>query len=52
MDYNFLFVVKMIQLAETFMWIDYKCGNLNKFASIFALIILAIEPLTNMFGGI
>ena len=44
-------VVAMIQLAEFFMWSDPTCGTINKYASIFALIILALEPLSNMVGA-
>jgi hypothetical protein len=42
----------MIQLAEFFMWSDLGCGKMNKYASMFALLILAAEPLMNMVGGI
>lgn len=48
----FALTVAMIQLAEFFMWSDLSCGSINKYASIFALLILALEPLMNMFGGI
>lgn len=41
----------MIQLAEFLMWSDQNCGELNKIASILALIILIMEPLSNMIGG-
>ena len=44
--------VAMIQLAEYFMWTDQTCSNINKYASIFALLVLVLEPLTNMMGGI
>lgn len=44
--------VAIIQLAEYFMWDDLKCGNKNKYASMFALLILALEPLMAMVGGI
>lgn len=42
----------LIQLAEYFMWSDLGCGNMNKYASMFALLVLAAEPLSNMLGGI
>ena len=45
-------VVALIQLAEYFMWSDLACNSVNKFASIFALLVLAAEPLANMIGGI
>jgi len=44
--------IAMIQLAEFFMWSDLSCGNINKYASIFALLILAIEPFMFMICGI
>ena len=48
----FAAVLAMIQLAEFLMWSDQSCGNLNKYASMFALFILALQPLSNMIGGI
>lgn len=48
----FAATVAMIQLAEFFMWSDTSCGTINKYASMFALLILAMEPLMNMIGGI
>ena len=47
--------IGMIQLAEYFMWLDPTCtniNNINKYASIFAVLILAAEPVMNMVGGI
>jgi len=44
--------IALIQLAEFFMWSDPSCGRLNKYASIFALIILGLEPMMNMVGGL
>jgi hypothetical protein len=44
--------IAMIQLAEFFMWIDQSCGNINMYASMFAIFILAIEPLISMVCGI
>lgn len=48
----FAATVALIQLAEFFMWGDLACGSINKYASIFALLVLALEPLMNMIGGI
>jgi hypothetical protein len=48
----FAAVIAMIQLAEFFMWSDLACGNMNKYASMFALLVLALEPFMNMIGGI
>ena len=48
----FAATVAMIQLAEFFMWSDPTCSNFNKYASMFALLILALEPLMGMLGGI
>ena len=44
--------IAMIQLAEFFMWGDPSCGAINKYASMFAMLILGLEPLMNMIGGI
>lgn len=48
----FAATIGMIQLAEFFMWSDQTCGSINKYASIFALLILAMEPMMAMLGGI
>ncbi|XWV26917.1 hypothetical protein QJ857_gp0133 [Tupanvirus soda lake] len=48
----FAAIVAMIQLAEFFMWSDLQCGIINKYASIFAMIVLAFEPFVGMIGGI
>lgn len=48
----FAATIALIQLAEFFMWSDLHCGSLNKYAAIFALVILAAEPFMNMIGGI
>ncbi|BCS82892.1 hypothetical protein QLL95_gp1231 [Cotonvirus japonicus] len=45
-------IVAMIQLAEFFMWSDLNCGRINRYASIFALFILVLEPLTNIISGL
>ncbi len=44
--------ISMIQLAEYFMWSNPTCNSINKYASAFALFILAAEPLSNMVGGL
>lgn len=44
--------ISAIQLAEYFMWSDPTCGNMNAYASMFALLVLAAEPLMNMLGGL
>lgn len=45
--------ITMIQLAEYFMWSNNTCSNhINKYASVFALLILALEPLSNIIGGL
>lgn len=44
--------IAMIQLAEFFMWSDLACGKINMYASMFAVLILALEPLMSMIGGI
>ncbi len=48
----FAATIGMIQLAEFFMWSDLGCGSVNKYASMFALFILALEPLMSMIGGL
>jgi hypothetical protein len=48
----FAATIGMIQLAEFFMWSDLDCGKMNMYASMFALLILALEPMMNMVGGI
>ncbi|ANB50378.1 hypothetical protein [Powai lake megavirus] len=44
--------IAMIQLAEYFMWSDPLCGKINRYASMFALFVLVMEPFMNMIGGI
>ncbi|AGF85566.1 hypothetical protein QJ854_gp216 [Moumouvirus goulette] len=44
--------IAMIQLAEYFMWSDQLCGKINRYASMFALFVLAMEPLMNIVGGL
>lgn len=48
----FAAVVAMIQSAEYFMWSDLQCGTINKYASMFALLVLIFEPFMNMIGGL
>jgi hypothetical protein len=45
-------VIAMMQIAEFFMWIDQSCGKINMYASMFAIFILLVQPLVNMFCGI
>jgi hypothetical protein len=45
--------VIMIQLAEYFMWSEPVCGSkLNKYACVFALVMLLMEPLVAILGGL
>src|SRR5271154_745689 len=44
--------VAMIQIAEYFMWLDQSCGTINNMASMFALLVVALEPLMGMIGGL
>ena len=46
----FFMVVSLMQLAEYFMWKDLKCGNMNRYATKFAFIILVLEPLIALLG--
>lgn len=52
----FALTISVIQLSEFFMWdnlpINGICNNINKFASILAIIVLALEPFTNIIGGL
>lgn len=48
----FAATVGLMQLAEYFMWSDQTCGKINKYASIFALIVLLLEPLVNIGCGL
>ena len=47
----FFFVVIQIQLAEFFMHIDQKCGWINKFATIFAFVVLIAQPICSYLLG-
>ena len=41
-----------MQLAEFFMWIDQNCGYINHYASVFAKLILILQPLSIVIGAI
>uniref|UniRef100_A0A6C0LTG4 Uncharacterized protein n=1 Tax=viral metagenome TaxID=1070528 RepID=A0A6C0LTG4_9ZZZZ len=43
--------IAMIQLAEYFMWSNQSCNDINKLASMLALLVLVLEPAMNMIGG-
>ena len=40
-----------IQLVEFFMWLDQKCGIINKLATIFGNIILGLQPFSILLGA-
>ena len=42
----FSFVFGQIQLAEYFMWVDQKCTKINHYASIFASLMLLLQPIS------
>ena len=46
----FFMVVSLMQLAEYFMWKDLKCGNMNRYATKLAFIVLVLEPLIALVG--
>jgi len=46
----FFFVIQM-QLAEYFMWQDQSCGDTNKYATIYAYIVLLMQPLSVLWAG-
>lgn len=48
----FAATIAFIQLAEFLMWSDLECGTINRYASMLALLVLAMEPFMNMVGGI
>lgn len=53
-DKHFVFViffVIQIQLLEYFMWIDQKCGIINKIATITANFQLMLQPFFVLLGG-
>lgn len=41
----FFFTVSLMQISEFFMWSDQGCGNMNHYATLFAFIVLCLEPL-------
>ena len=47
----FLFFVIQMQLAEYFMWKDQSCGNMNKYATIYAYFVLLLQPLSILWIG-
>ena len=47
----FSLVFIQIQLAEYFMWLDQDCGEINNYATIYAHIILMLQPLSLMIGA-
>tara|TARA_Y100000389_G_C17366152_1_gene466421 strand:- start:322 stop:960 length:639 start_codon:yes stop_codon:yes gene_type:complete len=48
----FAFAYIQMQLVEFFMWYDEKCGNINNYASRFALLILILQPIVVLYGAI
>ena len=46
----FFFIIQM-QLAEYFMWQDQSCGDTNKYATIYAYIVLLMQPLSVLWAG-
>lgn len=40
-----------MQLAEYFMWQDQSCGDTNKYATIYAYIVLLMQPLSVLWAG-
>ena len=48
----FSLVFIQIQLAEYFMWLDQNCGKINHYATIYAHIILILEPISILFGAL
>ena len=48
----FILVFTQIQLAEYFMWIDQKCGKMNHYATIYAQIIISLEPISILVGAL
>lgn len=44
-------VAGLMQIAEFFMWSDQKCGRMNHIATMFAMFILLIEPISIILGG-
>ena len=48
----FAFIYIQMQLVEFFMWYDEECGNINNYASRFALLILILQPIAVLYGAI
>ena len=48
----FCFTFIQIQLAEYFMWLDQSCGLVNHYATIFAHLILMLEPISIIVGAL
>jgi|SaaInlStandDraft_6_1057023.scaffolds.fasta_scaffold189025_1 hypothetical protein len=44
-------VAGLMQIAEFFMWSDQKCGRMNHIATMFAMFVLLIEPISIILGG-
>ena len=40
----------LMQLLEYFMWIDQKCGNINKISTKLAYILLTLQPFIVIIG--
>lgn len=47
----FSIVFIQIQLAEYFMWKDQNCSKMNHYASIYANIVLILQPISILFGA-
>ena len=47
----FFFVVIQMQIAEYFMWIDQQCKTTNTMATYYAYVVLALQPLSVLWGG-
>ena len=48
----FVFIFIQIQLAEFFMWKDQECKKINHSATIFSHIILLLQPISVILGGL
>lgn len=47
----FFILAGIMQLLEYFMWIDPQCGRINHWASVFAVILLLLQPIGIILGG-
>lgn len=45
------FTIIQMQLAEYLMWLDQSCGVMNKYATIYAYIVLIMQPLAILLSG-